>query len=135
MTGDLPIRASVMKVPGYKQFVKKYPGVGVWVQNLDNATQARPVTHHLPEDLDGGRQAVQAVLLGKAQPQQALQQAAQQVERHPRGAELVTPGEAMSAIRGRSERSSYRRRPGLLKRHRSLRARGRLGVRDPGGRS
>ena len=79
MTGDLPIRAAVTKLAGYQQFVKKYPGVGVWVQNLNNATQARPVTTTYPKISTVIGQAVQSVLLGKAQPQQALSSAAQQV--------------------------------------------------------
>jgi multiple sugar transport system substrate-binding protein len=79
MTGDLPIRSDVTKLAGYKQFVKKYPGVGVWVQNLNNAVQSRPVTTTYPKISTVIGQAVQSVLLGKAQPQQALSQAAQQV--------------------------------------------------------
>jgi multiple sugar transport system substrate-binding protein len=79
MTGDLPIRAAVTKLAGYQQFVKKYPGVGVWVQNLNNATQSRPVTTTYPKISTAIGQAVQSVLLGKAQPQQALSSAAQQV--------------------------------------------------------
>lgn len=80
MTGDLPIRASVMKQPGYQQFVKKYPGIGVWVQNLANATQSRPVSTTYPKVSTVVGQAVQSVLLGKAQPQQALSSAAKQVD-------------------------------------------------------
>ena len=79
MTGDLPIRESVTKLPGYKQFVAKYPGVAVWVRNLFNVTQARPVSTVYPKISAAIGQTVQSVLLGKAQPQQALQQAAQQV--------------------------------------------------------
>jgi multiple sugar transport system substrate-binding protein len=79
MTGDLPIRASVSRLPAYAQFVKKYPGVATWVENLNNATQARPVLTVYPKISTAIGQAVQSVLLGKAQPQQALQQAAQQV--------------------------------------------------------
>jgi multiple sugar transport system substrate-binding protein len=79
MTGDLPIRAGVTKLAGYKQFVRKYPGVGVWVQNLNNATQSRPVTTTYPKISTVVGQMVQSVLLGKAQPKQALSSAAQQV--------------------------------------------------------
>ncbi|HLY48189.1 MAG TPA: ABC transporter substrate-binding protein [Solirubrobacteraceae bacterium] len=79
MTGDLPIRAAVAKLPGYKQFIQKYPGVGTWVENLNNATQSRPVTTTYPKISTVIGQMVQSVLLGKAQPQQALSSAAQQV--------------------------------------------------------
>jgi multiple sugar transport system substrate-binding protein len=79
MTGDLPIRDDVSTQPGYKQFAGKYPGIDVWVKNLDNATQARPVLTTYPKISTVVGQAVQSVLLGKAQPQQALTSAAQQV--------------------------------------------------------
>jgi multiple sugar transport system substrate-binding protein len=79
MTGDVPIRASVSKLPGYARFVTKYPGIALWVSNLNNATQARPVTTIYPKISAAVGQAVQAVLLGKAEPQPALKQAAQQV--------------------------------------------------------
>ena len=79
MTGDLPIRESVTKLPEYSQFTSKYPGVAVWVKNLSNATQSRPVTTVYPKISTAIGQAVQSVLLGKAQPQQALNEAAQQV--------------------------------------------------------
>jgi multiple sugar transport system substrate-binding protein len=79
MTGDLPIRDDVSAQPGYKQFAGKYPGIDVWVKNLDNATQARPVLTTYPKISTVVGQAVQSVLLGKAQPQQALTSAAQQV--------------------------------------------------------
>jgi multiple sugar transport system substrate-binding protein len=79
MTGDLPIRDDVAQQPGYKQFATKYPGIDLWVKNLNNATQARPVLTAYPKISTVVGQAVQSVLLGKAQPQQALTQAAQQV--------------------------------------------------------
>jgi multiple sugar transport system substrate-binding protein len=79
MTGDLPIRESVTKLPGYANYTRKFPGIAVWVKNLGNATQSRPVTTLYPKISTVIGQAVQGVLLGKAQPQQALSQAAQQV--------------------------------------------------------
>ncbi len=78
-TGDLPIRQSVLKLPGYQQYINKYPGDATFVKNLSNALQVRPVTPLYPKISTALGQAVQAVLLGKAQPQQALQQAAAQV--------------------------------------------------------
>ena len=79
LTGDLPIRASVAKLPGFKKFTAKYPGIAVWAANLNNATQARPQITKYPKISTEIGQAVQSVLLGKASPQQALSQAAQQV--------------------------------------------------------
>jgi multiple sugar transport system substrate-binding protein len=75
MTGDLPIRAAVTKLAGYQQFVKKYPGVGVWVRNLDNATQSRPVTTTYPKISTVIGQAVQSVLLGLARPSRSKRSA------------------------------------------------------------
>lgn len=79
MTGDLPVRASVSKLPGYKKFTAKYPGIAVWASNLANATQSRPQLTTYPKISTAVGQAIQAVLLGKATPQHALSQAAQQV--------------------------------------------------------
>jgi multiple sugar transport system substrate-binding protein len=78
-TGDLPIRAATTKLPGFKQYLAKYPGDRVWVQNLNNALQARPVLASYPKISTAIGQAVQSVLLGKASPQQALSSASQQV--------------------------------------------------------
>jgi multiple sugar transport system substrate-binding protein len=79
-TGELPIRKSELKLPGYKRYVKKYKGTGTFVHNLANAKKARPVTDKYPKISQAIGQAVQAVLLGKAQPKAALQQAAAQVD-------------------------------------------------------
>jgi multiple sugar transport system substrate-binding protein len=79
-TGDLPIRTSETQLPGYGAYVKKYPGVSVFVQNEANALKARPVIANYNEVSQAMGQAIEAVLLGKGQPQQELDQAAQQVD-------------------------------------------------------
>ena len=79
-TGDLPIRASETQLPGYDAYVKRYPGVSVFVQNEANAIKARPVIANYNEVSQAMGQAIEAVLLGKGQPQQELDQAAQQVD-------------------------------------------------------
>ena len=79
-TGDLPIRASETQLPGYAAYVKKYPGVSVFVQNEANALKARPVIANYNEVSQAMGQAIEAVLLGKGQPQQQLDQAASQVD-------------------------------------------------------
>ncbi len=78
-TGDLPIRAGTTKLPGFRQYLAKYPSDRVWVENLNNALQARPVLASYPKISSVIGQAVQSVLLGKSSPQQALSSAAQQV--------------------------------------------------------
>jgi len=78
-TGDLPTRASVVKLPQYQQYLAKYKGIGTFVANLNNALKARPVLTNYNEISADMGQAIQAVLLGKAQPKQALDNAATQV--------------------------------------------------------
>jgi multiple sugar transport system substrate-binding protein len=80
-TGDLPLRESETKLPGYQDFLKKYPANKVFVDNVSqNATKSRPNIPEYPKISQVLGQAVQAVLLGKAQPQAALDQARQQVD-------------------------------------------------------
>jgi multiple sugar transport system substrate-binding protein len=80
-TGDLPIRQSETKLPAYQDFLKKYPANKVFVDNLaKNATKSRPNIPEYPKISQALGQAVQGVLLGKTQPQAALDQARQQVD-------------------------------------------------------
>ena len=79
-TGDLPLRKSELKQPAYTTFVKRYKGIGTFVANLANATKVRPTTEKYPRISEAIGQAVQSVLLGKAQPQAALDQAAGKVD-------------------------------------------------------
>jgi len=79
-TGDLPIRASQVKQPAYQAYVKKYKGISTFVQNEQNALKARPVLASYNEISQAMGQAIQAVLLGKAQPKEALDKAAAQVD-------------------------------------------------------
>lgn len=80
-TGDLPLRASEEKLPGYKDYLAKYPGNKVFIDNLSkNVTKARPNIKQYPQISQVLGTAVQAVLLGKKQPQAALADAAKQVD-------------------------------------------------------
>ncbi len=78
-TGHLPLRKSETKLPGYKAYLAKFPSSAVYVANLDNVTKARPNIAAYPRISQALGQAVQAVLLGKMTPQQALSSAEQQV--------------------------------------------------------
>ena len=78
-TGQLPLRRSELQQPQYTQYVKKYKGIGTFVANLANARKSRPTMDKYPRISDAVGQAVQAVLLGKAQPQSALDDASQKV--------------------------------------------------------
>jgi multiple sugar transport system substrate-binding protein len=78
-TGDLPTRAAATKLPGYRDYVARYPGVDVFTQNLANATKVRPTIQGYAKVSAALGQAVQSVLLGKADPSSALSRAADDV--------------------------------------------------------
>jgi multiple sugar transport system substrate-binding protein len=71
-TGNLPIRKSETQLPEYQDFLKKYPGNKVFVQNLDNVKHVRPNVAAYGEISTAIGQMVQSVLIGKADPQKAL---------------------------------------------------------------
>jgi multiple sugar transport system substrate-binding protein len=79
-TGHLPVRVSETKLPAYKQYLAKFPADEVFVANLQNVTKSRPNIATYPKVSAALGQAVQAVLLGKASPQQALTACAQDVD-------------------------------------------------------
>jgi multiple sugar transport system substrate-binding protein len=79
-TGQLPIRASEMKQPGYQAYTRKYKGIKTFVANLANAKKVRPVDARYPRMSEALGQAVQAVLLGKSDPKKALDDAAGKVD-------------------------------------------------------
>jgi ABC-type sugar transport system, periplasmic component len=77
-SGSLPIRPSILKLPGYQQFLKKYPGIGPMADNLVNAKEAMPTLPQWPRIVDALGNGIASVLLGRAAPAAALNQAAQQ---------------------------------------------------------
>ena len=79
-TGHLPIRESETQLPAYQDYLAKYPYAKVFVDNLKNVTKARPNISQYPKISMALGQAVQGVLLGKLEPQQALDQASQQID-------------------------------------------------------
>jgi multiple sugar transport system substrate-binding protein len=80
-TGDLPLRQSETRLPGYQEFLKRYPGDKVFVDNLaKNVSKSRPNIPEYPKISQAIGVAVQSVLLGKAGPQAALDQARDQVD-------------------------------------------------------
>jgi multiple sugar transport system substrate-binding protein len=77
-TGDLPIRESVGADASFrKQLDQNLPGSGTFVENLSNVKKARPSVEQYPAISEAMGQAIVAVMLGKAQPQEALDEAAQ----------------------------------------------------------
>ena len=71
-TGDLPLRESESKLPDYQKFLDKYPASKVFVENLDNVKHVRPNIAGYSEVSTALGQMVQSVLIGKAEPQDAL---------------------------------------------------------------
>jgi multiple sugar transport system substrate-binding protein len=76
-TADLPTRKSVGDDQAFvKQLNEKQPGTGVFVQNLANVKKARPTVAQYPKISEALGQAIVSVLLGQAQPADALNTAA-----------------------------------------------------------
>lgn len=78
-TGDLPLRKSITTLPGYKTFLAKYPAEKVFVQNLNNVKHVRPNLPAYAQVSTAVGQMVQSVLLGQAQPADAVKSGSSQV--------------------------------------------------------
>jgi multiple sugar transport system substrate-binding protein len=79
-SGSLPIRPSILALPGYQQYLKAYPGIGPMAANLVNAKEAMPTLPQWPRVVDALGTAIASVLLGRGAPKAALDQAAQQAD-------------------------------------------------------
>jgi multiple sugar transport system substrate-binding protein len=69
----------VTRLPQFSKFATKFPGVDVFVANLANVLRARPVLKAYPRISEAMGQAIIAAMTGEKTPQQALSDAAQQV--------------------------------------------------------
>jgi multiple sugar transport system substrate-binding protein len=79
-SGHLPIRNSVVSESGFTdQLDKKFPGEGVFAENLQNVTKARPVLQQYDQISTIMGEAIAKAMLGQADPKQALDDAAAQV--------------------------------------------------------
>ena len=79
-TGHLPLRTSVQTMPEFAPFNEKFPGVGLFADNLKNVLKARPQIAAYPQISTLYGQAIANVLMGKATPQEALDAAATQAD-------------------------------------------------------
>lgn len=80
-SGDLPTRESVGQEQSFVEALnKKLPGSAVFVKNLSNVKKARPPVDQYPAVSEAMGQAIVSVLLGKAEPSAALDNAAKQVD-------------------------------------------------------
>lgn len=80
VTGSLPVRPSIMDLPGYQEYLDKYPGIQTMADNLENAKNAMPTLTQWPRIVNALGESIASVLLGRAQPQEALDEAAQQAD-------------------------------------------------------
>ncbi|QXJ20753.1 ABC transporter substrate-binding protein [Actinomadura graeca] len=87
-TGSLPTRASIARLPGYQDYLKKYPGIGVVADNIVNAKKIRPTTSKYPRISAFVADAIASALLGRSDPQSALNDAARKSD-----ALLAVPGQ------------------------------------------
>jgi multiple sugar transport system substrate-binding protein len=79
-SGHLPIRNSVVNEPGFlNAFDTKFPGEGLFAQNLANVTKARPVITSYDQISTIMGQAIVKVMLGQGDPKTSLDDAANQV--------------------------------------------------------
>jgi multiple sugar transport system substrate-binding protein len=79
-SGDLPTRASVGDQQSFvDQLNQKLPGSATFVANLSNVKKARPAVEQYPAISEAMGQAIISVMLGKAEPSDALSEAASQV--------------------------------------------------------
>jgi len=79
-SGHLPTRNSVVKEPAFlSAFDKKFPGEGLFAQNLANVTKARPVITSYDQISTIMGQAIVKVMLGQGDPKTSLDDAANQV--------------------------------------------------------
>lgn len=76
-TGDLPTRISVGQDQAFvDKLNENLPGSAVFVENLSNVQKARPTVEQYPAISEALGQAIMSVLLGEAQPADALTTAA-----------------------------------------------------------
>lgn len=75
--GNLPLRTSEQSTPEFAAYVKQYPAGQKFVDNLKNAKQARPTLAGYEEMSRNVGDAIARVLQGKAEPKQALDDAAE----------------------------------------------------------
>src|SRR5690242_5196055 len=79
-SGSLPLRPSILKLPGYQKYLQDYPGIGPMAANLSNAKEAMPTLPTWPRVVDALGTGIASVLLGQATPKAALDQAAQKAD-------------------------------------------------------
>lgn len=81
-TGHLPLRQSEQTLSGYPAYQQKYPASRLFVDNLsDNVAKTRPNIPQYPEISQVLGSAIQGVLLGQTDPDDALTEAGAAVDK------------------------------------------------------
>jgi len=78
--GNLPLRPSEQNSEAYKKYIKTYPGGEIFFANLENAIQPRPTVPGYVGLSRAIGTGIDKVLLGDADPQEALDEAKAQAD-------------------------------------------------------
>lgn len=74
-SSNLPLSPKTAALPGFKQYLSRYPGAGLFVKNLSNAHHIRPPVSSYTQISVAVGKAIATALLGRASPKDALAQA------------------------------------------------------------
>jgi multiple sugar transport system substrate-binding protein len=80
-SSNLPLSAKTAALPGFKQYLSKYPGAGLFVKNLLNAHHIRPPVSAYTQISVAVGKAIETALLGRASPKDALAAAAKTADK------------------------------------------------------
>jgi multiple sugar transport system substrate-binding protein len=75
--GNLPLRSSAADTPEFQKYLETYPGADVFFANMENTTEPRPTIVGYTAMSRAIGTAINKVLQGAAEPQQALDDAAE----------------------------------------------------------
>jgi multiple sugar transport system substrate-binding protein len=80
-SSNLPLSAKTAALPGFKQYLAKYPGAALFVKNLANAHHIRPPVSGYTQLSVAVGKAIATSLLGRGSPKDALGQAAKTADK------------------------------------------------------
>ncbi len=80
-SGYLPVRASVLDVPEYQQYLTENPGLRAFVEQMAHTQTQRPIDYHQLEIQRALAQAIERSTVGGADPRAALAAAAAEANR------------------------------------------------------
>jgi multiple sugar transport system substrate-binding protein len=80
-SSNLPLSAKTAALPGFKQYLAKYPGAGLFVKNLLNAHHIRPPVSAYTQMSVAVGKAIETALLGRGSPKDTLAAAAKTTDK------------------------------------------------------